>query len=198
MLRDMSQTYVIKVSASVQEKVHAKDRRVKQLVLTEIVDKEEQRAILEEQLAARGWEKQEDGRWRRKRGEVVETLDPGSMTVEAEVELEKSLERSRTIVVRGDRDFEEQERRRQREQSELEKSIAITDDEKRRAESVLQREIADKLDESEEERQDELNEVVRGVYAESLKRKARRLGTVTEVREGTAGQDYELVIKITQ
>lgn len=198
MLRDMSQTYVIKVSASVQEKVHAKDRRVKQLVLTEIVDKEEQRAILEEQLAARGWEKQADGRWRRKRGEVVETLDPGDMTVEAEVELEKSLERSRTIVVRGDRDFEEQERRRQREQSELEKSIAITEDEKRRAEAVLQREIADKLEESEEERQDELNEVVRGVYAESLKRKARRLGTVTEVREGTAGQDYELVIKLTQ
>lgn len=198
MLRGMSQTYVIKVSASVQEKVHAKDRRVKQLVLTEIVDREEQRAILKEQLKERGWEEQPDGRWRRKRGEVVETLDLGDMTVEAEVELEKTLERSRTIVVRGDRDFEEQERRRQREQSELEKSIAITDDEKRRAESVLQREIADKLDESEEERQDELNEVVRGVYAESLKRKARRLGTVTEVREGTAGQDYELVIKITQ
>ena len=198
MLRSMSQTYVIKVSASVQEKVHAKDRRVKQLVLTEIVDKEEQRAIVKEQLRERGWEEQPDGRWRRKRGEVVETLDLGDMTVEAEVELEKTLERSRTIVVRGDRDFEEQERRRQREQSELERSIAITDDEKRRAESVLQREIADKLDESEEERQDELNEVVRGVYAESLKRKARRLGTVTEVREGTAGQDYELVIKITQ
>ena len=196
----MSQTYVIKVSASVQEKVHAKDRRVKQIVLSEIVDKEEQRQILAEELRGRGWEEVPDqpGKWRRKRGQVVETLDLEDMTVESEVELEKTLERNRTIVVRGDRDYEEQEKRREREQKELEKSIAISDEEKRRAESVLQRQIADTLDESEEERTEELNDVVRGVYAESLKRKARRLGTVTEVREGTAGQDYELVIKITQ
>lgn len=195
----MSQTYVIKVSAAVQEKVHAKDRRVKQLVLTGIVERAEQQEILAEELQKRGWEQLPDqpGKWRRKRGRVIETLDMGDMSVEAEVELEQTLERSRTIVVRGDRDYEEQERRRQREQTELEKSIAITEEEKRRAESVLQREIADELDQSEEERTDELNEVVRGVYAESLKRKARRLGTVTEVREGTAGQDYELVIKLT-
>lgn len=195
----MSQTYVIKVSASVQEKVHAKDRRVKQLVLTAIVDQAEQQQILAEELTKRGWEQVPDqpGKWRRKQGGVVQTLDLGDMTVESEVELEQTLERSRTIVVRGDRDYEEQEKRREREQAELEKSIAITDEEKRRAESVLQRQIADKLDETEEERTEELNEVVRGVYAESLKRKARRLGTVTEVREGTAGQDYELVIKLT-
>ena len=62
----------------------------------------------------------------------------------------------------------------------------------------MQREIAELLDETEDERSQELNEVVRDVYSESLRRKARRLGTVTSVQESQSGQDYELVIKITE
>jgi hypothetical protein len=195
----MSQTYVIKVSASVQEQVTAKDRRRKTLVLTEIVPCDEQREILRERLKARGFEDgPEEGTLVRKRGRIVEKVDLGDLSVEAGVELEKSLERERTIVVRGDRDMDDPEQRRAREQRNLERQLAITDEEREKAQQTLQREIAQELDDSEEQRNQELNEVVREVYAEGLKRKASRLGTITEMREGQVGEDYELVIKITE
>ena len=54
----MSQTYVIKVSASVQEHVRAKDKRVKKIVLTEIVSKEEQKELVRGQLVERGFEQE--------------------------------------------------------------------------------------------------------------------------------------------
>ncbi|MCO5167947.1 MAG: hypothetical protein M9894_16510 [Planctomycetes bacterium] len=196
----MSQTYVIKVSASVQEQVNAKDRRTKKLVLTEIVPQDEQREIVRERLKGRGFAEDpadEDVLTRTKDG-VVERVDLKDLTVEATVELEKTLERERTVVVRGDRDFENPDERRGREQQNLEKQIAITDEERAKAQQALQREIARTLDETEEERNRELNEVVREVYAEGLKRKAGRLGTITEMREGQVGEDYELVIKITE
>jgi hypothetical protein len=196
----MSQTYVIKVSASVQEQVHAKDKRVKKLTLTEITTPEEQKEILRERLKERGFEQEGDDpdTLVRKKGKIVERVDLEEQTVESTVELEKTLERERTIVVRGDRDNDNPDERRNREQKNLERQIAITDEERERAQQQLQREIAKGLDETEEERNKELNEVVREVYAEGLKRKAGRLGTITEMREGQVGEDYELVIKISE
>lgn len=196
----MSQTYVIKVSASVQEQVSAKDKRTKRLVLTEIVPCDEQRDVVRERLEARGFAEDPGDKdvLTRKKGQVVERVDLKDLTVEATVELEKSLERERTVVVRGDRDMENPDERRSREQRNLEKQLAITDEERAKAEQTLQREIAEVLDDTEEERNRELNDVVREVYAEGLKRKAGRLGTITEMREGQAGDDYELVIKITE
>jgi spore germination protein YaaH len=196
----MSQTYVIKVSASVQEHVHAKDKRVKKIVLTEIVTREEQKELVRQRLVERGFQPDaaEPEVLVRRKGDVVERVDLRDMTVEATVEKGQTLERERTVVVRGDRDLEDQEERRRREQRALEQQLAITEDERAKAQAGLQREIAQTLDETEEERTAELNEVVREVYAEGLKRKARKLGQVTEVREGRAGEDYELVIKITE
>lgn len=196
----MSQTYVIKVSASVQEQVHAKDKRVKKLTLTEITTPEEQREILRERLKGRGFEQEGDDPdvLVRTKGKIKERVDLEEGTVESTVELEKTLERERTIVVRGDRDNDNPDERRAREQKNLERQIAITDEERERAQQQLQREIAKGLDETEEERNKELNEVVREVYAEGLKRKATRLGTITELREGQVGEDYELVIKISE
>ena len=196
----MSQSYVIKVSASVQEQVRAKDRRVKRLVLTEIVPRDEQKELVRRALEGRGWKAQEgepDALTRTADG-VTETVDLKEMTVESSVELDRTLERERTVVVRGDRDRDDPEARRAREQQTLERQLAITEEERAKAQSALQREIATTLDDTEAARARELNEVVREVYAEGLKRKAARLGSITEVREGRAGEDYELVIKITE
>lgn len=197
----MSQSYVIRVSASVSEDVSAKDKRTKKIVLTEIVPCDEQREILRDTLREQGWEEVDgsDGKqMRRQRGKVVETIDLDELTVEATVELDRTLERSRTITVRGDRDFESEGERRTKEQASLERSIAISDEEKAQAEAALQREIAELLEESEEERTRDLNEAVREVYAESLKRKAGSLGNVTSVQESREGGEYELVIRITE
>ena len=197
----MSQTYVIKVSASVREEVSASDKRKKRLVLTEICDAQEQREILKERLQDHGWAEKEGSQgkvWTRTDGDVTQTLDLDDMSVEAEVTLERVLERERTITVVGDRDRTDPDAHRSKEKQELEERIAIKEEEKQQVEEALQEEIAETLDRTEEERTKELNEVVREVYAESLKRKAQRLGSVTEVREGRDGQDYELVIKITE
>ncbi|RMG11961.1 MAG: hypothetical protein D6731_14760 [Planctomycetota bacterium] len=197
----MSQSYVIRVSASVREVVATKDRRRKTIALSKIVPAAEQRELLRAALRAKGWEEEKGSEGkvlRRRRGRVVERVDLEELTVEAEVELAKTLERSRTITVRGDRDFEDEEERRRREQASLERSLSIRDEERAAVESELLAEIARELEETDAERDAELNEAVREVYAESLKRKARSLGTVTSVREHRSGDDYELVIKITE
>jgi hypothetical protein len=197
----MSQSYVIRVSASVKEVVNAKDKRTKTLVLTEIVPCDEQKEILREILKERGWElaEGEDAEvWEREQAGVVERINVDDMTHEASVDLERTLERDRTITVRGDRDFENPDDRREKEKSALERSIEISDDERQEAKTGMQRQIAETLDESEQERTEDMNEVVSQVYAESLKRKARRMGNVTEMRESREGGEYELVIKLTE
>ena len=196
----MSQTFVIKVSASVREQICTKDKTTKKIVLTPIISVEEQTEVLEGELTKKGWKQDSQNKkvWVKQRGNVKETLNLEDMTVEAEIELERTLERTETKTVHGDRDHNNETALRQRAQGELQKEIAITDLERQRAKQKLQEEITNELEETEQERTQGLNEVVQGVYSESLKRKAGRMGTVTEIREGTAGEDYELVIKLQQ
>ena len=197
----MSQSYVIRVSASVREDVTASDKRTQTIVLTEIVPCDEQREILREVLRGQGWEEVagSDGKQlQRRRGQVVETVDLETLTAEATVELDRTLERNRTITVRGDRDFDSEDERHAKEKASLERSIAITDAERAEAEAAMQREIAELLDASDEERTRDLNEAVREVYAESLKRRAGSLGQVTSIQESREGGEYELVIRITE
>lgn len=197
----MSQTYVIKVSASVKEKIVTKDKIQKQITLTPIISVEEQAEVLEEELKKKGW-RQSPGNnkkiWTKRRGNANETINLEDMTVEAEIELEHTLERTETKTVHGDRDRRDESSLRSKAQAELQERIKITDAERQSTKKQLQKEVVSELEERDPERVQELNEIVQGVYAESLKRKARKLGTVTEIREGTAGEDYELVIKVQQ
>jgi len=197
----MSQSYVIRVSASVSETVDAADKRTKSLQLTEIVPCDEQAEILRDELRDRGWEEVEGSEgqvWEKTDGQVRQRIDLESMTHEAQVELQRTLERERTITVRGDKDFEDPEERRGKEEASLQRAIAVTDEERDEVHQTMQREIAETLDESEEARTEEVNEVIAAVYAESLKRKARRMGSVTEMRESQEGGEFELVIKLSE
>ena len=197
----MSQSYVIRVSASVSETVDAADKRTKSLQLTEIVPCDEQAEILRDELRDRGWEEVEGSEgqvWEKTDGKVRQQIDLESMTHEAQVELKRTLERERTITVRGDKDFEDPDDRRTKEEASLQRAIAVTDEERNEVHQAMQREIAETLDESEEARTEEVNEVIAAVYAESLKRKARRMGSVTEMRESQEGGEFELVIKLSE
>lgn len=197
----MSQSYVIRVSASVSETVDAADKRTKSLQLTEIVPCDEQAEIIRNELRDRGWEEVEGSEgqvWEKTDGKVRQRIDLDSMTHEAQVELQRTLERERTITVRGDKDFEDPDERRAKEEASLQRAIAVTDEERQEVHQTMQREIAETLDESEEARTEEVNEVIAAVYAESLKRKARRMGSVTEMRESQDGGEFELVIKLSE
>jgi ribosomal protein S21 len=171
------------------------------LSLTEIVPCDEQQEILRDELRARGWEEVEGSEgqvWEKTDGQVRQQIDLDAMTHEAQVELQRRVERERVITVRGDRDFEDPDARRKKEEASLARSIEVTDEERDEVQRTLQREIAETLEETEEARTEEVNEVIASVYAESLKRKARRMGSVTEMRESHEGGEFELVIKLSE
>lgn len=66
-----------------------------------------------------------------------------------------------------------------------------------RGRADAQSRVSQRLAEGEEQRLEEMNNVLQGVYAEALKRKARRMGDVVEQHEGTNEHgEYELVIKV--
>ena len=74
----MSQSYVIRVSASVSETVDAADKRTKSLQLTEIVPCDEQAEIIRNELRDRGWEEVEGSEgqvWEKTDGKVRQRID---------------------------------------------------------------------------------------------------------------------------
>ena len=63
----------------------------------------------------------------------------------------------------------------------------------------IERRLADKLGETEGERTEAINEVLQKTYAEAIKRKAKRLGNITSVRESTDDNgEYSLTITIAE
>ncbi len=183
------------VTGRSRENLREADATSNSLVVANIVPPGEVQEILREKLRERGWVDTPGGMKRTKNG-VTETLDLQTMVVHAEADSERVLEREESRSVSAPRSqigsVVADERRR------LEEATQITEAEKVRARSRMQREINERLAATEEERMRELNEVVLDVYRESLKRKAATLGTVTEITEDTDGDDFEMVIKITE
>lgn len=58
--------------------------------------------------------------------------------------------------------------------------------------------VSDKLTKTEGRRKEALNELLKQTYVEAVKKKAAALGAITSVRESKQGDDFELVIKISE
>jgi hypothetical protein len=198
----MSEIYVVKIKTSVCEIKKAKDSTTKKIVLTGIVGPDEQKEILVDILRDRGFEEDEDSDGQvliRETGPVIQIVDLEDMTVTSTIEKETTIARDRELSVRGDKDYIQPEELRAREQAKLDASVSITDEEREHVERELLREISQEFEDTAEERDRELNEVVRDVYTESLKRKAAKMGSITSVSENeSSGEDYELRIRITR
>jgi len=209
----MSQVYLVECGASVCETKRAKDSVTTKLILTKIVEEETQKEILADILKKRGFEEVEGSEGEvlvRKEGEMIQIADLDEMTVTTTVEKEEKIKKSKKIEARrgglspGERGYDKEtedrlnEELRQREQEKLEKTLAITEEERAKVEAKLIKEAVAKLAETEEARKEELNDIVKDVYAESLKKKAAAMGNITSIKENKDDQgNYELRIKLT-
>ena len=123
------------------------------------------------------------------------------MTLTTEVSEKETIRKEKTVEVMGDawhkEDIEaEKDRLRAKAAADLEKRLAVSDDERTQKKQELEKKIADKISKGDDSRKKELNESLLEVYAEALKKKAASLGSVTSVKEERKNNEYELTIKI--
>ena len=195
----MSQMYHVELRESVSESFELSDSVKHTLNLTPIIELDEMLDLLEAILEEQGFERVE-GATRsfsreNERGEQV-TFDLEQR--EVIVSLNEREEISVEVIAKGryDEDFVD---RREAERRTRAKIDAKSDQTRARLEQHAERRqeaLTRRLSESVDAQRREFNELLRGVYAESVKRKAAQLGEVMEINESTADGQYELVIKI--
>lgn len=191
----MSRAYWVKLSSAVTETIQGSDRATHRIELDSVVPEGEMDQILEGALEDSGWEKASDRSYRKQVGEVTLTWDLDKNEVEATVD--SSREVSRDVNVEGRAYSQDAARRnaeRQLQQREQQARDAIGAEKEQ-----LQKKLTKKLGDNEQERVREINGVLQKTYTEGLKRKAKRLGNVTSIQEGTSDKgDYQLTITISE
>ncbi len=191
----MSRAYWVKLSSSVVETINASDRATHRIQLDAVVPEGEMDQILEGALEESGWEKDGDKRFRKTVDgvELVWDLDKGVVEATAEA----SQEVAREVQVEGraySQDAAQQQAERQLQQREQQTRDAIGSEQEQ-----LQKKLTKKLGDNEQERVREINGVLQKAYTEGLKRKARRMGNVTSIQEGTSAEgEYQLTITISE
>jgi FtsH ternary system domain X5 len=202
----MSYPYRVVVTKSVEEVVDAKDRVVAKVTLTPILPPEAMREVLRDVLLGRGWTESEPGKLSRKNeNDEEQEFDLQALTVTTQLETKATIKKEKTVELVGDawrkEDIDTQkERLREKAGKDLEKRLAVTDDERARKRETLEKDLAERLEKGDSGRKKDLNEALLQVYAEALKKKAASLGNVTSVREERrdGGREYELTIKVAE
>jgi light-regulated signal transduction histidine kinase (bacteriophytochrome) len=179
------------ISLNIQEVVGADDEVTHKLDLREILDQESMIELLKAALAERGFEEVDEATMERVGDDgVKQSVNLESLEVTSSLEIEKEVSAQVSAVGDGET---RAEARRDAERRARDRVSAVVESGTR----DVQREVTAKLEKGQSGRIEELNEVLQGVYAEALKRKAPQMGEVIEVREGTnAAGDYELTIKV--
>jgi hypothetical protein len=200
----VSYPYRVVVTKAVEESVDANDRVVTKVTLTPILPKEAMKEVLKGVLEKKGWKERKDGKLEKKGPDGEEQVfDLDEMTLTTEVSEKETIRKEKTVEVMGDawhkEDIEaEKDRLRAKAAADLEKRLAVSDDEREQKKQELEKKIADKISKGDEGRKKELNESLLEVYAEALKKKAASLGSVTSVKEERKNNEYELTIKIAE
>lgn len=191
----MSQEYRVCLADSISRVIGASDEISYPIELTEILPAKEMRELMRTALQQHGFVEHE-GQWVAQ-GPAGETLtcDLDALTVTASLSLHTELRADVQGVGFGDSGSEAEAMARADLERLREQTESQFDDQSRK----LQKQTTRQLEQSEAERMRLLNEIVQEVYAESLKRKARQLGDVTEISETTNAQgQYELTIKVAR
>ncbi len=195
----MSQCYHIELKSAVVRTVKGEDSVSYPIELTDILPADEMKDLLRQQLKDTGWEAQNSEET------IFVTEGPGgeSLTLDLEtMEVTASITTEREVVaealVQGRGESHQQAQQNAAHQLQEEESM-LGDKIEDQGNRELQDEVTSRLAESEADRQRLINEVLQGVYSESLKRKAGQLGDIMEISEST-GEDgnYELTIRVSQ
>lgn len=194
----MSRAYWVKVASSVSVSLSARDEVINVVDLDPVLDEGEMHVILEGALGASGWVKQPDGSYTKdlSGGQTsVWSADKKTITTSAGVEETHVIESEVSVTLDTDHSEAVVEDRKARAVAAHEQRVRA--DAKTREADILQKAMK-ALEEGEPARTKEINEVLQKTYAEALKRKAGRLGSITSIQEGSQGGDYSLTIVISE
>lgn len=193
----MSQVYHVKLKESISETFSVSDHIKHKLCLTPILPEEEMLELLKQQLLDDGYQEVEGALLKESaRGELIR-VNLESLEATVSLSLAREVKEEVTASARYENDRGPgREAAEIRAAEELAKKLNEHKVNSERVEQDLTQEVIETLNANREVQQAELNLVLQRVYAESLKRKASRLGDVIEVTESTVDGQYELVIKI--
>jgi hypothetical protein len=191
----MSRAYRLRVDETLRRVIKGSDRVTTRLEILAVVPPEEIAELLAAELAARGFEKQADGRWSREEQGVTITVDAATAEVEVKAEQERDLEISAS---RAGSYYDETNRRDQKALEERLRAEAQQDLERKAVEreKELERAATDALERRLRDLQPELDQVINRVTAEGLKRKASRLGQIKEVTEDPESGSLTIVVEV--
>ncbi len=191
----MSRAYWVKLSTSVSDTIQADDCATHKIDLEAVVPAAEMGEIVGAALEGAGWERQDDGSFRKQVRDVTLVWDLTASEVRAGVEASQSL--TQDVHAQG-RGYDEKQAQSDA-QKRLELEAKRVQDALAGEQERLQQQLTQKLSDSEEARVREINEVLQRAYAEAVKRKARRMGNVTNVQESTSDDgEYQLTITISE
>ncbi len=190
----MSRAYRITVKESETREIRGEDEICTTLELLEVLPANQMADLLKAELAAAGFEEQDDGAMGRKDGKLTVTVDPcsGEVSVKSEA--------TETVTIEAKRDTTgyddvgpSQTSARDRVQAELKKDIDKKAD---READRLQTQATEALEKHLDELQPELGRIVNKVTRDALKQKAQQLGTVTEIAEDAASGSLTIKIEV--
>lgn len=188
----MSRAFRIQVEQRLDRVIKASDHVSTHLEILEILPCDQTAELLAEELKARGFEPKGDKLVRREKGVIIE-IDPktAEVLVRAEGQEALELEVARTVIADADRALKADTRKAV--QDELQKSLEAQADAMK---AKLQQEISNKLEGRLLDLQEELNQVVNKVTAESLKRRAAQIGNIKEISEDAQSGSLKIVVEV--
>ncbi len=189
----MSRAYRIKISESLQRVIRAGDHVSTQLELLEILPKEAMAALLEQELAAAGFQRVGELLVREENGVMVE-VDPCSGTITARSEADQKLQlekegEANVYDFGSDTSRQIQEARRAQLREEMEKEAQTE-------ERQLQKEVTDRLEAELIDLRGELDQAVNRVTAEALKQKAAQIGQIKQMTEDRESGSLTIVLEV--
>jgi hypothetical protein len=188
----MSRAYRIKISESLRRHIEVADGIQSKLEILDILPPEQTAALLERELAAAGFEQQEDGQWVRVDEDGVEVrVDPkeSTVTVSASADCDVDISGERIVNAWAENDAATRERGRAGLRAELEGQAE-------EREKDLQAKVTAELEGKLGDLRRELDQISNRVTVEALKQKAASMGEVQEVSEDSETGSLTIRVKI--
>ena len=188
----MSRAYRIEVQESLRRLIRGRDHVSTQLELLQVLPADQMAALLAEELAALGFEKDGDTFVLEKDGVIV-SINPQTGEVRAATEVSQDLSLEKTGSGTYDEDFKS----RRAAMGELrEKTRQQLEDLAAEKEQALTQQATEKLESALRDLQQDLDGVVNRVTAEALKRKAAQLGEIKQITEDTENGSMTIVLEV--
>jgi hypothetical protein len=189
----MSRSYRVSVKESVSKVVRAEDSVSTQLEILAVLPAEDMAGLLEQELAAHGFDKVGEDMVRTEKGVTVAVdTKTGTVKVSAAASEQTTVEgekEGRAYDDVGPSASAVREQMRKELQKDLDKKI-------QEKQAALQGKVTDKLEAALSDLRDELDQAVNHLTAEALKVKAGQLGQIKEITEDPQTGSMTIVVAV--